>query len=457
MHTCLPFLFAMSTVLPAQDVWTENSPTPSPTTRFQHAMAYDSVRGVVVLFGGSQSGGGSLLDDTWEWNGSAWTQRTPTVRPPARFQHAMSFDAARGVTVLFGGVDHQSARLPDTWEWNGTTWTLRHNMPVNEERYRVAMAYDSARQRTIRFGGGGSGGVWGDTWAWNGTTWSRLTTVGPPARHSALLAYDTVRDRMVLYAGEGQSGYLQDTWEFDGSTWLLRQPATVPPMRAGYGMAYDSAVARTFIFGGYPTLTTATWNWDGNAWTARATTGGPPPARSWTAMAYDSGRDRVVMFGGDYSNDARTWEYYAAIRSTGSFTPYGTSCASSAGPLTLAAAPGSVPYVGSPFRVDIGPVPTGLFNIPFAILGASRTTWNGIALPFDLTLFQMPGCFLFASAEIAFQLPRAGTTASLTLAIPYDPVLASSRFFVQGLVTDGAANPGGVAWSNAGEALIGER
>jgi hypothetical protein len=368
----------------------------------------------------------------------------------------MAYDAARGVTVLFGGLNHQSARFPDTWEWNGTNWVLRHNMPVNEERFRVAMAYDSARQRTVRFGGGGSGGVWGDTWAWNGITWTRLTTVGPPARHSAQLAYDSVRDRMVLYAGEGQSGYLQDTWEYDGTSWLLRQPATVPPIRAAYAMAYDAAVARTILYGGLTTSTT-TWSWDGNDWKAHSPSGGPPPARTWGAMAYDSGRDRIVMFGGDYTNDDRTWEYHAPIRVPGTFTPYGTGCASSAGPLVLAAAPGSLPYVGSPFRIDVGPVPTGLFNIPFVILGVSRTTWSGFALPFDLTLFNMPGCHLLASAEIGVQIGRVGTAASLTLAIPYDSVLAGSRFYVQGLVTDGAANPGGVAWSNAGEALIGER
>ena len=33
-------------------------------------MAFDSARKVTVLFGG-----GSYNGDTWEWNGSAWTQR----------------------------------------------------------------------------------------------------------------------------------------------------------------------------------------------------------------------------------------------------------------------------------------------------------------------------------------------------------------------------------------------
>jgi hypothetical protein len=35
-----------------------------------HAMAYDSVRGRVVLYGGSD--GESNLADPWEWDGRRW-------------------------------------------------------------------------------------------------------------------------------------------------------------------------------------------------------------------------------------------------------------------------------------------------------------------------------------------------------------------------------------------------
>ena len=46
-----------------------------PPARMDSAMALDSVRGRVVLFGGSNENQ-ALLDDTWEWDGSAWLQRT---------------------------------------------------------------------------------------------------------------------------------------------------------------------------------------------------------------------------------------------------------------------------------------------------------------------------------------------------------------------------------------------
>src|SRR5436309_15253355 len=54
----------------------------APLGRQAHAMAHDSARGRVVLFGG-KDGSGSVLGDTWEWVGTAWVQRKPATGPPA--------------------------------------------------------------------------------------------------------------------------------------------------------------------------------------------------------------------------------------------------------------------------------------------------------------------------------------------------------------------------------------
>jgi hypothetical protein len=44
-------------------------------------MAYDAATHTVVLFGGISQKctrrGCPVLDDTWTWNGSDWTQQTP--------------------------------------------------------------------------------------------------------------------------------------------------------------------------------------------------------------------------------------------------------------------------------------------------------------------------------------------------------------------------------------------
>ena len=144
------YLLVLSVPLTAQVFWTRKAPDASPGPRIAHAMAYDSRRGVTVLFGGSTSGF-SLLGDTWEWDGTTWTQRM-VLGPGPRFRHAMAYDSRRGVTVLFGGVG-RLFYLNDTWEWDGTTWTQRTPALSPSPRY-APMAYDTARGVTVLFGGG---------------------------------------------------------------------------------------------------------------------------------------------------------------------------------------------------------------------------------------------------------------------------------------------------------------
>jgi len=113
-------------------------------------MAYDAARGVTVLFGGSTSAG--VSDETWEWNGTAWTQRLVSGPEPTSAEDAMAYDALRGVTVLFGRVG--------TWEWNGTDWT-EQAITGPALRSGHAMAYDSGRAETLLFGGSpGDGEMW---------------------------------------------------------------------------------------------------------------------------------------------------------------------------------------------------------------------------------------------------------------------------------------------------------
>ena len=91
------------------------------TSRYEHAMVYDASRQRVVLFGGNANGG--RVDDTWEYNGTTWTQAAPNSKPSARDQHALAYDSVRQRVVLFGGLS--GVTLADTWEYNGTTWTLK--------------------------------------------------------------------------------------------------------------------------------------------------------------------------------------------------------------------------------------------------------------------------------------------------------------------------------------------
>lgn len=124
-------------------------------------MVYDSARERVVLFGGSNQPGTVNYNDTWEWDGTTWTQ-VATTGPSPRRAHGMAYDSMRGVAVLFGGWDGTES-LNDTWEWDGTQW-LEAIGPQPESRSFHMLVHDAARDRTIVFGGSGGSLLLGDTW-----------------------------------------------------------------------------------------------------------------------------------------------------------------------------------------------------------------------------------------------------------------------------------------------------
>ena len=230
--------------------WTQRA-TSGPSARDGHAMAYDSARERVVLFGG-YSNDASSFNDTWEWDGSFWVKKIPSPPIPLpRAEHAMAYDSARGRVVLFGGWVWSGGgeAFGDTWEWSGARWVQRATAGPSPRRGH-AMAYDATRNRVVLFGGSPSYTTnnYGDTWEWDGATWTQRATSGPSPRHGHAMAYDSVRGRVVLFGGYGGS-QLNDTWEWDGTTWTQRATSGPSP-RTGHAMAYDSARERVVLFGG---------------------------------------------------------------------------------------------------------------------------------------------------------------------------------------------------------------
>lgn len=183
--------------------WTPRQVT-GPSAGYQAAMSYDSARGVVVLFGGLN--GNIRSGETWEWDGVAWRQRSATG-PPPRYWHSMAYDSRRGVTVLFGGLVFQDSvdrDGGDTWEWDGSSWTQRF-VPGPSPRYGHGMAFDSLRGVTVLVGGV-PGGI-GQTWEWDGSAWTQPEISGTIPQSSPELAYDSVRHTLIQFGGYAE------TWE----------------------------------------------------------------------------------------------------------------------------------------------------------------------------------------------------------------------------------------------------
>ena len=289
-------------------MWLRLTPATAPSARRALAMVYDPVRARVVMFGGCTTATIDCgpLGDTWEWDGTTWSQQTPSMSPPARGGHALAFDPVRNVVVLFGGYAGTTP-LGDTWTWDGTTW--REETPASAPPARGRHAMASEARGVLLFGGCAvagmvAGGIpcaenLGDTWMWNGTAWVNQATSGPPARFGHGMALDPLRGVVVLAGGGTGSGTglfpCHDVWEWDGSAWSRRGPRE--PHGEWGPMTYDHARARVVMFTG------STWEWDGERWLFRDVPG--PPAERTNGMAYAADRGVSVLVG----VDGDVWEW----------------------------------------------------------------------------------------------------------------------------------------------------
>ncbi|HUQ07326.1 MAG TPA: kelch repeat-containing protein [Kofleriaceae bacterium] len=233
---------------------------------------------------------------------ATWTRLTPTTSPPARYGHSMAYDPTRQRVVLFGGRTGPTNAdlLGDTWEFDGTTWTQRTVVTPPTPRSDAAMVYDEAAGRVMMYGGYTSGGGTQSTYLWDGAAWSSRSTTGSPSfRHDHGLAYDTVNDRAVLFGGFlGGVGVDGHTWEWNtaNSTWTDRTPATSPSPRLDHAMAFDVTRGLTVLFGG-PDNQTWTWDQTTLTWTPRTTAPCTPPGSEPT-LVHDPSRSTVVLLTG---------------------------------------------------------------------------------------------------------------------------------------------------------------
>src|SRR5207244_3400477 len=179
--------------------WTQKFPPVSPPPRAVHAIAYDDARGEIVLFGGSDVSGNRYAD-TWTWDGSTWMQKFPVNSPQGRVVfNGMAYDAGHAQIVLFGGNTGVFPMLDDTWIWDGTNWTQKFptSRPLGRDQH--AMAYDAARGQVMLFGGTDEIRILGDTWIWDGFTWMQeFPSTTPPFRGGHAVAYDADRAQIVM-------------------------------------------------------------------------------------------------------------------------------------------------------------------------------------------------------------------------------------------------------------------
>ncbi len=268
-----------------------------PDARTLAAIAYDSARRRVVMFGGQA--GSFTLGDTAEWDGRRWSRPTELTTPSIRSGHAIAYDSHRHQLVMFGGG------TSETWERAADgVWRLRSSAVHPPATFGATMVYDASRRRVVLFGGNDD-----VTWTWDGSTWTALAAPmpRPSVRFRPAMAYDPKRGVVVLFGGAtfGGPGGGNDLWELDGDVWTERRPATTLSARTLPAMAYDPVTEQVLLVGG---PVKETWGWNGQVWTrlADAIAIAPDTGISSHAMTTDFARGRVVLLGPH--GDVQEWD-----------------------------------------------------------------------------------------------------------------------------------------------------
>jgi len=283
----------------------------SPTAREGAAMVNDGSG--VLMFGGVS--GTTLLNETWYWNGSGWTQVTTPLGLVARSNAAIAYNGSK--VVLFGGacgvpVATTTCYLNDTWTWDpGTkTWSAVTGSTQPSARAGAMLAKD-AGGKLFLWGGRDATGYLADAYTYSGTptAWSPKSQGPAPAPRAFGSMATDASGQVILFGGYSAAlGYQNDTWKWTGSAWSKFNTLAQPTPRKMASFAYfnkpnGGTASGLAIFGGQDGSGDLgdTWTWNGTNWSPLYAAGaGQPPVRS-DAMAATDTNGAIVLFGGTSS------------------------------------------------------------------------------------------------------------------------------------------------------------
>ena len=230
--------------------------------------------------------------------------------------------------LLFGGLSLNDSLLNDTWTWDGSNWTQQSPANSPSPRSNASLSYAPVNlggTDDVLFGGAGQSAILNDTWTWDGSNWHQANTpTSPPARFSATMSYAPILlgankrvltshsthhnlalNNVVLFGGEANSGNLSDTWTWNGQSWAKSSPAQSPPALSGASGVYDGDIAKVIVVGGetitptssgHPQLIASgdTWSWNGDTWTKISSGSEPTEAPTLVSATPSDGKATVT-------------------------------------------------------------------------------------------------------------------------------------------------------------------
>lgn len=430
-----------------------------PGARIHAAHAWDEARNEGLMFGGGSPAG--RLGDTWIWNGRRWTEQITAVNPSARQEGECEYHAATQKVFMFAGFT-AAGSSDETWAWDGRSWVLHQPTTRPPARTNTVLAADPSSGALLLFGGSTAGGsaIW-DQWSWNGSNWRQHNVANLPAARKMVPVFvsDPRRGRIVMFGGYSPAGPVWDTHEWNGSTWSKH--AQPPTLIADHWIpaAYDPRIGAVVKHGGRGNNPDETWLWDGVAWKQILA----PAAKNklfgdGAAMFFDRIRNKLVVFGGRGPSDSdisdATWELSWSPNFPARFLEFGPGCPGTNGTIALVPFQGSRPALGQTFTLEINNLPLAA-QLAFFDVGASRSAYYTIPLPWDLKVLGAPNCFLYQSREWTLTLLPTAGRALQQFAIPAQDSLLGAQVFMQSFCADPGTNQAGLILSGGYEVTLG--
>ncbi|HEV2317652.1 MAG TPA: PKD domain-containing protein [Thermoplasmata archaeon] len=390
--------------------WQQITTNGSPPGTAGGGFAYDPADNYTVLFGGCVAGNYwysvcTPTNTTWTYRNGTWTQLYPTLSPPARYYTSLTWDAALGELVLFGG-NGSNGFLNDTWSFVHGTWHQLAPAVSPPARAAAYMTYDAALSQIVLFGGESFrqltnlqsesyvGADFGDTWVFSGTTWTNVTpATSPPPRDSGSMAYDAQDGLVVLYGGfywGGGGGNYGDTWVYNGSgNWTQQYTSPSPTGRNNGAFAMDPTLGADVLFGGHYSYSfyndtwayNQTFGWvqlSGSSFNGSTGSNWTSPSQRWASqLTFDAADNCLVLFGGYVGPGGYATSGFTYYNDTWSLGACGSASGSSTGNDS-----GHLPHGGA---IPLGASAVVLSSFGHAAVTVSyKVTVSGGALPYSI-------------------------------------------------------------------------
>ena len=298
--------------------WTQITTGKStPSARMGAAMTYDAADGYVVLFGGYG------LNDTWTYRGGVWTNVTKATAPSARYYPSMTYDPATRSVILFGGESWAASPTGcsgsasrwtlchDTWSFSHGKWRILLTSRSPPAREGAAMAYLFGNG-VVAMGGGFTlkGNILSDMWGFGKGSWKPISTSGPGAPFGG----PTSSAYPFPMAFDGRAGAVifytinsstgAETWDYNSTGWHLIPQPWHSSPLTDGGLGFDYDPSLRMVVLFGGAGNVGTWGYSGGHWANLSSGTSPPQGWYLPSMTYDAADSYTLVFGGGSPGNA---------------------------------------------------------------------------------------------------------------------------------------------------------